>query len=89
MAIIDYNKEIAIDILEKSYTTVELEDETVKVTNEIKLKVCSKENTYYVECYALDVEEEGDSWLSVFFFIDTFAVSVHIEQLEFLFLCFT
>ena len=35
------------------------------------------------------LEEERNSWLSVFFFIDTFAVSVHIEQLEFLFLCFT
>lgn len=62
MTIIDYNKEIAIDILEISHTTVELEEGTKEVTDEVKLKVCTKEKPYYVECYALDVEE-SDSYV--------------------------
>lgn len=62
MTIIDYNKEIAIDILEISHITVELEEGTEEVTDEVKFKVCTKEKPYYVECYALDVEE-SDSYV--------------------------
>lgn len=62
MTIIDYNKEIAIDILEISHITVELEEDTEEVTDEVKFKVCTKEKPYYVECYALDVEE-SDSYV--------------------------
>lgn len=62
MTIIDYNKEIAIDILEISPTTVELEEDTKEVTDEVKFKVCTKEKSYYVKCYALDVEE-SDSYV--------------------------
>ena len=62
MAIIDYNKEIAINVLEKSYSTVELEEDIVKVVDDVKLEVITKNKPYYVECYALDVEE-SDSYV--------------------------
>ena len=62
MTIIDYNKEIAIDILEISHITVELEEGTEEVTDEVKFKVCTKEKPYYVECYYTG-GEESDSYV--------------------------
>ena len=62
MTIIDYNKEIAIDVLEVSHRIVELEEDTVEMTDEVQFKVCTKEKPYYVECYYTG-GEESDSYV--------------------------
>lgn len=51
MTIIDYNKEVAINILEKTYNTVELEEEDVKIIDNVEMQVISKDTQYWVECY--------------------------------------
>lgn len=62
MTIIDYNKEIAIEVLEVSHRIVELEEGTEEITDEVKFKVCTKEKPYYVECYYTG-DEESDSYV--------------------------
>ena len=51
MCIIDYGKEIAINILEKTYNTVELDDEDVKIIDNVEMQVISKDTQYWVTCY--------------------------------------
>ena len=68
MTIIDYNKEIAIDILEiqKDNAEIEYDDgsaENIEYIGEVKLKVTHKDKEYYVNCYTLDVTEDGDSYV--------------------------
>ena len=53
MAIIDYDKQIAIDILEKSHVTT-------------KLKVCTKEKPYYVKCYYTGNEKSSSYVIKVY-----------------------
>ena len=45
------SKEIVVDVLEKHQETVEFEDSTVEIVDEVKLKVITKNNTYFVNCY--------------------------------------
>lgn len=68
MTVLNYGKEISIDILEVQKDTVEIEyeDESVENINfvsEVKLKVTHKGKEYYVNCYTLDVAEDGDSYV--------------------------
>jgi hypothetical protein len=68
MTTIDYNKEIAIDILEvqKENEKIEYDDgsaENIEYIGEVKLKVTHKDKEYYVNCYTLDVTEDGDSYV--------------------------
>lgn len=51
MCIIDYGKEIAINILEKTYNTVELDEEDVEIVDNVQMQVISKDTQYWVECY--------------------------------------
>lgn len=51
MCIIDYGKEIAINILEKTYSTVELDEEDVKIIDNVEMQVISKDTQYWVTCY--------------------------------------
>ena len=51
MCIIDYGKEIAINILEKTNSTVELEEEDVEIVDNVQMQVISKDTQYWVECY--------------------------------------
>lgn len=53
MCIKDYGKKIAINILEKTYDTVELDEEDVEIVDNIQMQVTDNDNmqTYWVECY--------------------------------------
>ena len=62
------NKEIAINILEvrKDNEKIEYDDgsaENIEYIGEVKLKVTHKDKEYYVNCYSLDVTEDGDSYV--------------------------
>lgn len=68
MAVLDYGKGISIDILKVQKDTVEIEyedesTERINFVSEVKLKVTHKDKEYYVDCYALDVVEVGDSYV--------------------------
>lgn len=64
MCIIDYGKEIVINILEKTYSTVELDEEDVEIVDEVQMQVISKDMQYWVECYYTGDNEEGsDSYV--------------------------
>ena len=68
MTVLNYDKEISIDILEVQKDTVEIEyedesAESINFVSEVKLKVTHKGKEYYVNCYTLDVTEDGDSYV--------------------------
>lgn len=50
---IDFNRNIVINILEKTNSTVELEEDTVEITDNVQMQVTDNNNmqTYWVECY--------------------------------------
>ena len=43
------SKEIKIDVLEKHQEIVEFEDSTVEIVDDVKLKVVTKNNTYFLK----------------------------------------
>lgn len=68
MTVLNYGKGISIDILEVQKDTVEIEyedesTERINFVSEVKLKVTHKDKEYYVDCYTLDVVEDGDSYV--------------------------
>lgn len=68
MTVLDYGKEISIDILEvrEDNEKIEYDDgsvENIEYIGEVKLKVTHKDKEYYVDCYTLDVVEDGDSYV--------------------------
>lgn len=68
MTVLDYGKGISVDILEVQKDTVEIEyedesAESINFVSEVKLKVIHKNKEYYVNCYSLDVTEDGDSYV--------------------------
>lgn len=58
--------EVKVLEVQEDNTKIEYEDgsvENIEYVSEVKLEVTHNDKKYYVNCYALDVTEDGDSYV--------------------------